>query len=107
MKNISEEDNQTIAPPLEEEEDEMETIDPEPTMYITEQMEDWNKINLIERDFKDIRNHDLNNTTPQGEIIIQTTLKNNSKLNWLADTGSTKHKKMDFQKLPSPLHKIR
>ena len=88
IKNISEEDNQTIAPPLEKEEDEMETIDPEPTMYITEQMEDWNKINLIERDFKDIRNHDLNNTTPQGEIIIQTTLKNNSKLIWLADIGS-------------------
>ena len=57
-------------------------------MYITELMEDWNKINLIDRDFKDIRNHDLNNTTPQGEVIIQTTLKNNSKLNWIADTGS-------------------
>ena len=57
-------------------------------MYITELIEDWNKIILIERDFKDIRNHDLNNTTPQGETIIQITLKNNSKLNWLADTGS-------------------
>ena len=75
VTNINEEDNHTIASPLEEEEDKLETIDPEPTMYITELMEDWNKINLIERDFKDIRNHDLNNTTPQGEIIIQTTLK--------------------------------
>ena len=46
------------------------------------------KNNLIERDFKDIRHHDLNNTTPQGEIIKQTILKNNSKLNRLADTGS-------------------
>ena len=85
VKNINEEDNQIIAPSLEEEEDDIETIDPEPAMYITELIEDWNKINLIERDFRDIRNHDLNNTTPQGEIIIQTTLKNNSKLNWLAD----------------------
>ena len=57
-------------------------------MYITELMEDRNKINFIERDFKDIRNQDPNNTTPQAEIIIQATLKNNSKLNWLADTGS-------------------
>ena len=87
-KNKNEEDNKTIAPPLEEEEDEIETIDPEPTMYITELMEDWIKINLIETDFKDIRNHNLNNTTPQGEIIKQKTLKNNSKLNWLADAGS-------------------
>ena len=49
VKNITEKEEETIAPPLEEEEDE-ETIDPEPTMYITELMEDWNKINLIERD---------------------------------------------------------
>ena len=57
-------------------------------MYITELMEDWNKINLIEREFKDVRNDELNNTTPHGEIIIQTTPKNKNKLNCLADTGS-------------------
>ena len=88
LNNLNEEDNQTIAPSLEEEEDEIEIIDAEPTIYITELMEDGNKNNLIGRDFKDIRNHDPSNTTPQGEIIIQTTLKNNSNLNWLADTGS-------------------
>ena len=48
VKNIIEEEEETIAPPLEEEEEE-ETIDPEQTMYITELMEDWKKINLIER----------------------------------------------------------
>ena len=89
VRNINEEeDSQTIAPPLEEEEEEIETKDQESTMYITELMRDWNKINLIERDFKDIRKHDINNTTPQGEFIIQTTLKNNSKLSSLADAGS-------------------
>ena len=51
-------------------------------------MEDWDKINYIDKEFKETRNHDINNSTPQGEIIIQTTLKNNRKLNWLADTGS-------------------
>ena len=44
VKNINEEEEETIAPPLEEEE-ENETIDPELTRYITELMEDWNKIN--------------------------------------------------------------
>ena len=73
VKNINEEEEETIAPPLEEEE-ENETIDPEPTMYLTEFMEDWNKINYIEKEFKEIKNHDLNNTTQQGEIIIQTTI---------------------------------
>ena len=87
-ENINEEDNQTIEPPLDEEDDELETIDPEPTMYIKELMEDWNKINLIERDFKDVRNSELNNTTPHGETIKQTTLKNKKKLNCLVDTGS-------------------
>ena len=84
VKNINEEEEEKIAPPLEEEE-ESETNDPEPTMYITE---DWNKINYIEKEFKEIKNHDLNSTTQQGEIIIQTTIKDNNKINWLADTGS-------------------
>ena len=44
VKIINEEE-ETIAPPLEEE----ESIDPEQTMYITELMEDWKKINLIKR----------------------------------------------------------
>ena len=57
-------------------------------MYIKELMEDWNKNNLIERDFKDVGNSELNNTTPHGEIIKQTTLKNKKKHNWLTDTGS-------------------
>ena len=48
VKNMNEEDNQTIEPPLEEEDDELESIDPEPTKYITELMEDWNNTNLIE-----------------------------------------------------------
>ena len=87
VKNITEEEEETIAPPLEEEEDE-ETIDPEPTMYITELMEDWNKINLIERDFKETKNWDINNRTPHGEILIQTIINKTHKLDWLADTGS-------------------
>ena len=80
MKIKNEENNQTIEPPLEEE-DETETIDPEPMMYITELIEDWNKINLIGRDFKNIKNSQLNNITPHGEIIFQTTLKNKITLN--------------------------
>ena len=88
VRNINEVDNQTVEPPLEEEDYELETIDPEPTMYITELIEDWNKINLIERDFKNIKNSELNITTPHGEIIIQTALRNKSTLNWLVDTGS-------------------
>ena len=87
VKNIIEEEEETIAPPLEEEEEE-ETIDPEQTMYITELMEDWNKINLIERDFKETKNWDINNRTPHGEILIQTTINKTHKLDWLADTGS-------------------
>ena len=87
VKNITEEEEETIAPPLEEEEDE-ETIDPEPTMYITELMEDWNKINLIERDFKETKNWDINNRTPRGEILIQTTINKTHKLDWLAETRS-------------------
>ena len=88
VKNINEESNQAIEPPLEEEDDELETIDPEPTMYITKIMEDWNKINLIAGDFKDVWNDEPNNTNPHGEKVIQTTLKYKNKLNWLADTGS-------------------
>ena len=96
VKNINEEDNQTIEPTLEQKDDELETIDPEPTMYFTELMEGWNKTNLIERDFRDVRNDELNNKTPYGEIIIPTTLKNKNKLNWLADTGSP-HSFIDIQ----------
>ena len=51
-------------------------------------MEDWKKINLIEREFKETKNFERNNITPNGEIIIQTTLNKNNELNWLADTGS-------------------
>ena len=57
-------------------------------MYITELMEDWNKINLIERDFKETKNSDINNRTPYGEILIQTTINKTHKLDRLADTGS-------------------
>ena len=51
-------------------------------------MEDWNKINLIERDFKETNNWDINNRTPHGEILIQTTISKTHKLDWLTDTGS-------------------
>ena len=54
-------------------------------------MEDWNKINLIERDFENIKNSELNKLTPNGEIIVQTTIKNKNTLNWLADTGSPRN----------------
>ena len=57
-------------------------------MYITELMEDWNKVNLIEREFKEIKNNEISNRTPHGEIIIQTTINKVNKLCWLADTGS-------------------
>ena len=65
-------------------------IDPEATMYITELMEDWNTINLIERDFENIKKTEINKMTPPGEIIIQTTLKYKKIIKWLADTGSTR-----------------
>ena len=87
VKNITEEEKQTIGPPLEEDY-ETETIDPEPTIYIRELMEDWSTINLIERDFKNTKNSVLNNITPHGEVIIQTKTKNNKSINWLADAGS-------------------
>ena len=64
VKNINEEEEETIAPPLEEVQAN-ETIDSEPTKYITELMEDWNKINYIEKEFKEKENHDLNNTIQQ------------------------------------------
>ena len=51
-------------------------------------MEDWNKINLIKRDFKNIINTEIKNITPTGEIIMQRTLKNKSNKNWLADNRS-------------------
>ena len=62
VKNINEEEEEIIAPPLEEEEYE-ESIDPEQTMYITELMEDWKKINLIVREFKETKNFELKNMT--------------------------------------------
>ena len=60
-------------------------------MFKTELMEDWKKINLIEREFKETKNFELNNMTLNGEIIIQTTLNKNNELNWLADTGSPRN----------------
>ena len=89
VKNINEEKTQEIEPPLEEE-DEIEKIDPEPTMYITDFMADWNTINIIEREFKNIKNAEINNMTPYGEIIIQTTLRNKNIINWLAATESSR-----------------
>ena len=43
-----------------------------------------------DREFKETKNFELNNMTPNGEIIIQTTLNKNNELNWLADTGSSR-----------------
>ena len=83
MNNINESDTQEIEPPLEGA-DEIETTDPEPTRYITELMEDWNKVNLIEGDFKNFRNREMNITTPNGEEIIQTKLQYKSIINLLA-----------------------
>ena len=54
VKTINESATQEIAPPLEENY-EIETIDPEPTMYITELMGYWNKISLVKRDFKNTK----------------------------------------------------
>ena len=54
VKNITEEEKQTIEPPLEEDYD-IETFDSEPTMYIRELMEDWSTVNLIERDLKNTK----------------------------------------------------
>ena len=87
VKNITEEEKQTIKPALGEDYD-IETLDPEQTMYIGELMEDWSTINLIQGDFKNTKNSILNNKTPYGEIIIQTKTKSNYTINWLADTGS-------------------
>ena len=64
MKNINGGNTQEIEPPLEEE-DEIETIVPVPTINSTELMENWNTINLIEREFKYIKNAEINNITPQ------------------------------------------
>ena len=85
VKNITEEENQSIESPLEEEYD-IEKVDPEQTMYIRELMEDWSTVNLIKRDFKNTKNSILNNITPHGEIIIQTKTKNNYTISWLAVT---------------------
>ena len=59
-------------------------------MYITELTKDQNTINIIERDFINIKDTEINKMTPHGEIIIQTALKNKSIKNWLADTRSTR-----------------
>ena len=87
VKNITEEEKQTIEPPLEGDYD-IETLDSEPKIYIRELKEDWSTINLIERDFKKTKNSILKNKTSYGEIIIQTKTKNNYTRHWLADTGS-------------------
>ena len=87
VKNITEEEKQTIEPQLEVDYN-IETLDSEPTMYIRELMEDWSTINLIERDFKNTKNSNLNNKTSYGEIIKQTKTKSNYTIHWLAETGS-------------------
>ena len=71
------------------------------TIYITELMEDWNKIKLIERNFESIRNSELNKAIPNWEIVIQTTLKNKNTLNWLADTGSPRVLSISIQQKTS------
>ena len=89
VKNINESDNQENGLPLEEE-DEVDTVNPEPIIYVTEIMEDWIKINPTEITFENIENiKDINKTFPNGEVIMQTLIKNKTQLNCLADSGES------------------
>ena len=72
--------------PIQEEETETETIDPESTCYMREMIEDWSSINFIESlNFTTVTQKDLNKNH-QGEFWIQTSSKNEN-INWLADKG--------------------
>ena len=71
----------------EEEEEELESVDPESALYIKELSEDWAGINHIAPEsFTEVQNVQLNTALPK-EIWVETTT-NKQKIQWLADTGS-------------------
>ena len=80
----SQEVNQAIK------EDDAESIDPEQTLYLKELTEDWANTNMVQpKVFRPVRNI-IVNKEENDEICVQTTCNNSEKIDWLADTGSTR-----------------
>ena len=72
----------------EQEEEEIESVDPESALYIKELSEDWADINHIAPEiFTEVNNVQLNAALPK-EIWVETTTTNKLTIQWLADTGS-------------------
>ena len=72
----------------EQEDEEVESVDPESALHIKELSEDWADINHIAPEiFSEVTNTQLN-TSLSKEIWVETVTANNLKIQWLADTGS-------------------
>ena len=72
----------------EQEEEEIESVDPESALYIKELSEDWADINHIAPEiFTEVNNVQLNAALPK-EIWVETTTTNKLTIQWRADTGS-------------------
>ena len=78
---------------LEEQEDqveqeEIESVDPESTLYIKKLSEDWADVNHIAPEtFSEVKNIKLN-VAQTKKIWVETTTTHKFKIQWLADTGS-------------------
>ena len=72
----------------EQEDEEVESVDPESALYIKELSKDWADINHIAPEiFSEVKNTQLN-TSLTKEIWVETVTASNLKKQWLADTGS-------------------
>ena len=71
-----------------QEDEEVESVDPEAALYIKELSEDWADINHIAPEiFSEVKKTQLN-TSLTKEIWVETVTANNLKIQWLVDTGS-------------------
>ena len=71
-----------------QEDEEVESFDPESALYIKELSEDWADINHIAPEiFSEVKNTQLN-TSLTKEIWVETVTANNLKIQWLVDTES-------------------
>ena len=72
----------------EQDDEEVESVDPESALYIKELSEDWADINHIAPGiFSEVKNTQFN-TSLTKEIWVETVTANNLKIQWLVDTGS-------------------
>ena len=71
-----------------EEQEEIESVNPESALYIKELSEDWADINHIAPETFSEEKHIKLNVSQLKEILVETTTTNKFKIQWLADTGS-------------------